>query len=182
MSDFEPLKVFSPVISMISQISIFGGVTDAQWEEILPKLDRGIFKKGEAIFKSGEEPTRIYILQSGKVELLISDGEVTIEKKVLGPGECFGQVSLMSMHKHSATATAEEDCVVIGLSRHALIELKKEDIELFALLMMNVSRELARRLMLTDNLLLHYVHLRGDEAKNAGVSKKDPFADASGFL
>ena len=143
---------------MISEISIFGGVTDEQWEAILPRLDRGTFKKGEPIFKKGDEPTHIYILQTGKVELLISDEEVEIEKKILGPGECFGQVSLMSMHHHTATATAAEDCVVIGLSRHALIELKKADIALFALLMMNVARELSRRLMLTDNLLLHYVH------------------------
>ena len=182
MSAFQPLKVFMPVISMISEISIFGGVTDAQWETILPKLERGTFKKGETIFAKGEEPTHIYILQSGKVELIISDGEVTVEKKVLGPGECFGQVSLMSMHHHTATAKAEEDCVVVGLSRHALIEMKKEDIALFALLMMNVARELARRLMLTDNLLLHYVHTHEDDEKDTANPPKDSFSDASGSL
>jgi hypothetical protein len=29
---------------------------------------------------------------------------------------------------------------------------------LFSLLMMNIARELARRLELTDEILLHYVH------------------------
>jgi len=168
MSAFEPLKVFSPVIAMIAEISIFGGVTDAQWETVLPKLDRGTFKKGDAIFRKDEEPTHIYILQSGKVELVLADEAVTIEKKRLGPGECFGQVSLMAMHRHTVTAIAEEDCVIVGLSRHALIELQKKDIALFALLMMNVARELARRLMLTDNLLLHYVHTHGEEGKETG--------------
>lgn len=169
MSSFEPLRIFTPVLSMISEISIFGGVTDEQWKTILPKLERGIFKKGERIFEQGNEPTHIYIVQSGKVELLISDETVAFEKKLLGPGECFGQVSLMSMHRHSATAIAEQDCVIVGLSRHALIALKEEDIALFALLMMNVARELARRLMLTDNLLLHYIHMNGTK----GLSSSD---------
>ena len=158
MSAFEPLNDFAPVVSMISEISIFGGVSDAQWKSIVPKLERGTFGKGDTIFRKGDEPTRIYIIQSGRVELLISDESVAVEKKVLGQGECFGQVSLMSMHRHSATAIAVEDSVVVALSRHALIALQKEDIALFALLMMNVSRELARRLMLTDNLFLQYIH------------------------
>lgn len=161
MSAFEPLKDFSPVLSMISEISIFGGVGGDQWQAILPKLDRGFFKKGERIFERGDEPTRIYIVLTGRVELLISDETVAVEKMRLGRGECFGEGSLMSMHRHTATAIADMDCVIVGLSRHALIELQKENASLFALLMMNVARELARRLMLTDNLLLHYVHMNG---------------------
>jgi len=168
MKAFEPLREFTPVLSMISEISIFGGVSDVQWSTILPKLERGEFRKGERIFQRGDEPTHIYILQSGRVELLISDNDVTFEKKVLGPGECFGQVSLMSMHRHTATAVAEEDTVIVALSRHALIELQRENIALFALLMMNVSRELARRLLLTDNLLLQYIHLNDARDRAAG--------------
>ena len=64
----------------------------------------------------------------------------------------------MSMHCHTATAVSAEDTEIIVLSRHALIELQKQDIEMFALLMMNIARELARRLKETDDILLHYCH------------------------
>ena len=60
----------------------------------------------------------------------------------------------MSMHRHTATAIATEESDLIVLSRHALIQLKHDDIGLFALLMMNLARELARRLYLTDQMLL----------------------------
>jgi CRP-like cAMP-binding protein len=62
----------------------------------------------------------------------------------------------MSMHKHTASAMAKEDSEVLVLSRRALIDLRHADIELFAMLMMNIARELARRLQLTDAMLLHY--------------------------
>ncbi len=158
MAGFSPLKDFAPVVAMMSEISIFGGITPAQWEKIHPKLVQGSFRDGDTIFSKGDEPTHIYILQTGKVGLLVSDDEVTLEKKILLPGECFGEVSLMSMHRHSATTVAEEDSLIVGLSRHALIEIHKEDMDLFALLMMNVARELARRLLLTDKLLLRELH------------------------
>jgi CRP-like cAMP-binding protein len=61
-----------------------------------------------------------------------------------------------------ATAIAVEDSEVMVLSRQALLGLRNEDIELFALLMMNVAREIARRLKLTDDILLHYMHEHKD--------------------
>ena len=60
----------------------------------------------------------------------------------------------MSMHRHTATAITASDSEIIVLSKTALIELRHEDVELFALLMMNLARELARRLYITDQMLL----------------------------
>ena len=77
--------------------------------------------------------------------------------KELDPGECFGEASLMSMQRHSASVIALEDSEVIGISRHSLISLQHEDLALFALLMMNIARELARRLKFTDDVIQHYL-------------------------
>jgi len=77
-------------------------------------------------------------------------------------GECFGVASLMAMRRHASTAIALEDSEVMVLSREALWQLRREDIELFALLMMNIARELARRLKLTDDILLQYMHTHKD--------------------
>ena len=63
----------------------------------------------------------------------------------------------MGMRKHTATAVAVEDSHVLVLSWQALLRLRKEDTQLFSLLMLNIARELARRLELTDEILLHYI-------------------------
>jgi len=154
MTPFVPLENVESVTPIISAISLVGGFSDEQRDALFARLDYAKFQKGECIFRKGEEPTHIYIVKSGKAEIRISDGEAVVDKEELGVGECFGEVSLMSMHKHTATILVTEDCEIVALSRHALIQLKKQDITLFALLMMNIARELARRVILTDNLCL----------------------------
>jgi CRP-like cAMP-binding protein len=158
MSAFVPLSDVHAVLSILPQISLFGGVTEAQQQEIFSRLEYGTFKKGECIFRSGEDPTHIYLIESGKVDLEITDDGLVLNKKSIAVGDCFGHVALLSMQKHSLTAIVAEDCEIIVLSRRALIQLKHEDIHLFALLMINLARELARRLKFTDDLLLHSIH------------------------
>jgi hypothetical protein len=57
---------------------------------------------------------------------------------------------------------------VIVLSRRALHQLRHEDITLFALLMMNIARELARRIIFTDKMLLDSYHADEPHAEMAG--------------
>ena len=158
-----PLADFDSVSPIISKIRIFGGVTDAQLRVVLRRLELWILQAGEVVFRKGDEPMHIYIVKSGKIDLQLSGNGVIIHKHALQVGECFGEASLISMHKHTSTASAAVDSEIMALSRKALIDLKHEDVELFALLMMNLARELARRLYITDQMLL---------AATAGRSKK----------
>jgi CRP-like cAMP-binding protein len=149
-----PLTDFESVIAIISQLRIFGGATDDQREIIFRRLEMRCLAPGELVFCKGDEPSAIYIVKSGKIDLQIAENDVIIHKHNLCVGECFGEASFMSMHKHTATAIAAMDSEILVLTRNALIQLKHEDLGLFALLMMNLARELARRLYITDQMLL----------------------------
>jgi CRP/FNR family transcriptional regulator, cyclic AMP receptor protein len=155
---FTPLKNGHEVFPILSQIAIFGATTEIQQQEIFRRLETGLIPKGQPIFHKGDDASHIYIVKSGEIELSIPGNDVTIQKKKLGVGECFGQVALMSMQPHAVSAIAGEDSEVIVLSRRALHQLRHEDIELFALLMMNIAREMARRLIFTDKMLLDSFH------------------------
>jgi CRP/FNR family cyclic AMP-dependent transcriptional regulator len=162
MKNFVPLEDIESVVPILSDIAIWGGVTEEQSDKIFKQLETGIFKEGEHIFKKGDEPSHIYIVRKGKIGLLIIDQQINLLKKTLVTGECFGVASLMAMRRHTSTAIALENSEVLVLSREALWQLRREDIELFALLMMNIARELARRLKLTDDILLQYMHTHKD--------------------
>ena len=163
MKAFVPLEDVQSVLPILSDIAIWGGVTDSQRQKIFTKLEVGAFRQGEYVFRKGDEPSYIYIVKTGKIGLMIADKEVTLEKKVLERGECFGEASLMAMQKHTTNAIALEDSEVMVLSRQSLLRLRQEDIQLFALLMMNIARELARRLKLTDDILLYYIETHKGE-------------------
>ncbi len=159
MNAFAPLTDHESILPILSQISILGGVSDSQRTRIFRRLEAASFNKGDAVFEKGSEPTHIYVVKSGKLELLVTgDDKTVLKRKVLDVGECFGEASLLSMQRHSASVVALEAGEVLALSRHSLIALQHEDIALFALLMMNIARELARRLKFTDDVILHYLH------------------------
>ncbi|MBA4389638.1 MAG: hypothetical protein C0399_01710 [Syntrophus sp. (in: bacteria)] len=163
MKTYVPLKDIESVLPILSKIAIWGGVSDEQRKAIFKRLETGVFKEGEYVFRRGDEPTYIYIVKKGRIELRISTPEVDVEKMTLSVGECFGVASLMAMQKHTNNAVAVEDSEVMVLSRQSLLELQVEDIRLFALLMMNTARELARRLKLTDDILLCYMETHKNE-------------------
>ena len=164
MKSFVPLDNIDSVLSILSKIAIWGGLSDEERSKVFKRLEVGFFKKGEYIFQKGDQPSHIYIVKSGKIDLFISDRDTIIEKETLAAGGCFGVAALMAMATHMGTAIAREDSEILVLSRQSLLELRHEDIHLFALLMMNIAREIARRLKLTDDILLNYVHGHKDPA------------------
>jgi CRP-like cAMP-binding protein len=162
MSRYVPLADIKSVLPVLSQVAIWNGFSGEQRQEMYRRLQVGSFKEGEYIFEKGDEPSYIYVVKSGRVDLFIGEGGIMLEKKTLSAGEVFGVASLMSMRRHNSTAVAVEDCEVMVLSRQALFELQSEDVGLFALLMMNIARELARRLKLTDDIFLEYAQTHKD--------------------
>ncbi|MEI6072103.1 MAG: cyclic nucleotide-binding domain-containing protein [Verrucomicrobiae bacterium] len=159
MNAFAPLADPESLRGILSKISILGGVSDSQRKKIVGRLEIASFSKGAAVFEKGSEPTHIYIVKSGRLELLVTgDDHAVVKRKVLDVGESFGEASLLSMQRHSADVVALERSEVLAFSKHSLIALQHEDIPLFALLMMNIARDLARRLKFTDDVLLHYIH------------------------
>ena len=79
-----------------------------------------------------------------------------IELMQCGPGSCIGEASVIGIQMHSASAVIVEDAVLMVLRRQILMQLFEDNKALFSLLILNIARELARRLHHTDEVLLHY--------------------------
>jgi CRP-like cAMP-binding protein len=158
MKDYLPLEDVSSVLPILSKISLMGGVSDAQRNEIFSLLEIRDFKKGEYVSKSGEEPSRVFIVKKGKIDLLINNSDVTIRKMEFNVGDCFGEAAMLSMINNTASFLATEDSELITLSKRALNQLRHEDLNLFCILIMNLARDLARKLQFTDEILLKQGH------------------------
>ena len=147
---------------MLLQIAVFGGLDETQLELTFGLLGKLVYDEGEIIFRKGESSQFIYIIESGAVELRIGEGETMMEKAVLQNGACFGEASFIGIHRHSATARCLTRSEILTLSRSAFLELQHRDLRLFSLLILNLARELARRLQMNDRILLHH-HLGGSQ-------------------
>ena len=71
----------------------------------------------------------------------------------LAAGDCFGEVALLDFGRRSASVRADADCTALEISSRDLRALGGQDTEQFALIYMNLGRELARRLRDADERL-----------------------------
>jgi CRP/FNR family cyclic AMP-dependent transcriptional regulator len=71
----------------------------------------------------------------------------------LEQGDCFGEMALLDLFPRSASVRADEDCSAIEISSANLMRLFERDVEQFALIQMNIAREMSRRLRVTGDLL-----------------------------
>jgi len=83
---------------------------------------------GERILVQGERAERMHFLRSGRVRVeVLTAGEVRVAVAALGPGDCFGEMSLLTGEQASADVLAEEDSESLGLDRSAFNALAAEN-------------------------------------------------------
>ena len=74
--------------------------------------------------------------------------------RTLKEGDCFGRkLAVMDLRPRSASVCAVEDCTAIRLSAANLYQVYAQDLKQFALIQMNMGREVSRRLRESDNRL-----------------------------
>ena len=145
------------VLAMLNEISIFAGLDETQLNTLFSELEEVSYGHGDVIFEQGSEPSHIYIIRQGQVKLAVGDDSTDLELIEFEPGDCFGETSVIGIVAHAASAVAKGDTELLLLSRKALLNFYKTDLNLFTLLIMNIAREACRRLSHTEEILLHYV-------------------------
>jgi small-conductance mechanosensitive channel/CRP-like cAMP-binding protein len=79
------------------------------------------FGKGERIIQEGEEGRTFYILASGEVS--VRAGRLQTEVTRLGRGGYFGEMSLLTGERRSATVVAEQDSLLLEVDRPTFARL-----------------------------------------------------------
>jgi CRP-like cAMP-binding protein len=100
------------------------------------------FEAGQVIVQQGQVGNGLYIVVSGDVRIVAGSDELAR----LGPGEFFGELSVIDQQPRSASALADGPTVCLALASWDLIALLEQD----AVLAMNLLRELAGRLRQAD--------------------------------
>ena len=154
---YEPILDIENVLAILNKISILAGLSESQLYTLFQHLNKVTFKTNEVVFSQGEEPNHIYIVKIGKVKLVVWEDDTPLELVEFGVGHCFGEASVIGIQPHKGTAIAECPTELIVLSRKALMSIYDLDKELFGILILNIAREVCRRLHATDDILLHYL-------------------------
>ena len=171
MENLEPQQ-------LIEASSLFRKLQQHETAAIIARLQPASYKRGTRILERGVWHGRLHIIASGEVSVLLQEGEqssvetgypspewdalpggqvipfASRERDLvvarLGPGECFGEMSLITGEPPTATVRAEQDTTLWSLTQTDFLTL----IGACPTLLQNINRILSQRLAQTNQQIL----------------------------
>jgi CRP/FNR family transcriptional regulator, cyclic AMP receptor protein len=135
----------------LGSIPIFAGLDASALSEIANAVEEAAFRTGDIIVREGEPGNRMFIIYSGRVEVvkhLAQARETTLA--VLRPKDFLGEMSIIECVARSASVRAVEDTSLFALKGTDLYRLFKRHPDQYAIVILNIARDLSRRLRAID--------------------------------
>ncbi len=154
----------------LSTYSLFGGLNQHELDHLRSLMQREIFPSDYDILREGETGDRVYFILEGLAEVRVKPDADSPPERVatLEPGQIFGEMEILDIQPRTATVRSLEETTVLVLTSRSLYELKRWHLEAFTLVMMNLARDVSRRLRLMDRLYL----LERQRNRQAGLSAR----------
>ena len=135
------------VSSVLSQYSLFAGLGQEQIEKILPLMEHEVFEADTDIIVEGTYVGKVRFILDGRVAV-VKGGIVLVE---LGDGAVFGEMEIVDVEPAEASVKALASTRVMTLSIDALGEIYENDLKTYSFIIMNLARDISRRLRRMDN-------------------------------
>jgi len=119
-------------ISRLADTVVFGSLPEEQLEGIVKVLKEKTVPRKTIIFREGDPGDSFYIIHSGKIRVFLTgeDG-VKTELSVLGPGDSFGEMALLTQEPRSTDIEAIEESHLFILTKEKFDEALKDYPDVF---------------------------------------------------
>lgn len=106
------------ILESIRKMKLFAGVHVAKLARIVKLIKGTRVPAGRAIITRGAPGEAFYVVLEGECEVVQTDeGDAESVLAVLTPGECFGEMSLITGEPASATVRARGDATILVISK-----------------------------------------------------------------
>nr|ABI94040.1 hyperpolarization-activated cyclic nucleotide-modulated cation channel splice variant Bs-I [Panulirus interruptus] len=99
--------------SLVASVPFFANADPGFVSEVVTKLKYEVFLPGDIIIKEGTIGNKMYFIQEGIVDIVMSNGEVATS---LSDGSYFGEICLLTNARRTASVRAETYCNLFSLS------------------------------------------------------------------
>ena len=138
----------------LRNIGLFGALSDDVIAHLAKTLSAQAPEAGEIVFREGDDANAMFVLMSGEMEVLKKSKRATESRvALLGPGDWFGEMSIVDIQPRSATVRALAPSRLLRISAADLDALYRYDLRSYSLIVLNLARELSRRLRVADGIL-----------------------------
>jgi CRP/FNR family transcriptional regulator, cyclic AMP receptor protein len=142
----------------LRNIGLFGALNESVLTHLANVLRVSTPSAGDVVFREGDEARDMYAVIEGEMEVLKSSKRgIEVRVAVLGPGDWFGEMSILDVQPRSATVRALAPSRLLRITASDLDALYRQDMKSYALIVLNLARELSRRLRVADGILADFV-------------------------
>jgi len=155
MTENHP-RVPTLTVDLLRQNRLFQGVDSATIELLVKELTPEVALPGDCIIREGESSDFMFAIINGEVEVLSHGGSTSADVRValLGPSDWVGEMALLGTQPRSATVRALAPSLLLRLKAADIQRLIQDrDVSQYARMVLNIARELGRRLRVADRLI-----------------------------
>ncbi len=145
-------------IATLREIGLFGALSDEVLDRLAHMLKTMRVAPGNTIFLEGDGTAReMYVVLDGEMEVTKrSRRGRDMRVAILGPSDCFGEMSMIDMQARSATVRALGPSRLLKITSEDMDSLYRADLKSYALIVLNIARDLSRRLRVADGILADF--------------------------
>jgi CRP/FNR family transcriptional regulator, cyclic AMP receptor protein len=134
---------------------LFDGLKEEVLKELASELRAEVVPPGQLLIAEGEVAAHMFVVLSGEVEVLHKgDADHDVRVALLGPGDWVGEMAILDVQPRSASVRALASSALLRVTAADVRRLLYErDPGQYALLVMNIARELSRRLRVADRVI-----------------------------
>lgn len=117
------------------------------------------YAAGATIVQEGEPGDRVFFICQGKVHIVKDHGkELPVLLAEMGPSDYFGEMSLVESFVRSASVVAVEPTRAFTLKGANFYKLYRAQPDQYGIVILNIARDLARRLRRLDERFVNGCH------------------------
>jgi len=138
-------------LDFLQGIPIFAGLDSSALLSIADAVQESIAQADSVIVREGEPGDRMFIVRTGRVQVVKHLGKPNQTLlAVFGPRDFMGEMSIIECVARSASLRAIEDTSLFALRGIDLYHLFKRRPDQYAIVILNIARDLSRRLRALD--------------------------------
>ena len=141
------------MISLLENVPIFAGLELPALELLLEHAVRLDYAADEVVVREGDASNLLFLIGSGFVRVVKNFGEPNqLELTTLGAKDFFGEMCIIDTLPRMATVVTGEPSTLFSISTAAFHRLYHQLPAQHSILILNIARDLARRLRRLDEV------------------------------
>jgi small-conductance mechanosensitive channel/CRP-like cAMP-binding protein len=150
----QPAENDDSTLDILRAQPLFQGLREENLRLLIEQSPDQYYGRGEAIIREGAEGASMFVLMHGEAGVTVAAKGQSTRVATLRDGDCFGEMSLLTGEKRSASVLAITDCEVLELTKAVFAEVIQREADLLP----RLSVLLASRQMETEGILQSRAH------------------------